>query len=116
MAFTIFLNIITLRAGAIASAANIAPALAVSIYDNYIKGDLKSVMEAQEKLSTLRKVLNLSPYPGAIKEATSIMEIDCGDPIKPIDKPSNNNIETISTVMKDLGLIEWREELWRAAW
>lgn len=92
-------------AGAIASAANIAPALAVSIYDNYIKGDLKAAMEAQEKLSTLRKVLNLSPYPGAIKEATSIMGIDCGDPIKPIDKPNNNNIETIRTVMKDLGLI-----------
>jgi len=93
-------------AGAIASAANMAPDLAVSIYDNFKKGDLKAALAAQEKLSDLRKLLNLSTYPGAIKEATSMIGIDCGDPIKPIGKLSSENKKKIYDKMKELGLLK----------
>lgn len=93
-------------AGAIASTANIAPALVVSIYDNYMKGDLKAALEAQDKLAPLRKALNLSTYPGAIKEAVSMIGIDCGDPIKPVGKLSSENRKIIYDIMKNLGLIK----------
>ena len=53
--------------GAIAYCANVAPKVAVAIYENYKKGDLEGALEAQFELSPLRIACNMGSFPQVIK-------------------------------------------------
>jgi 4-hydroxy-tetrahydrodipicolinate synthase len=73
---------------AIAATANVAPKLAVEIYESFIKGDLKRAREAQFKLLPLRTALSLGTFPIVVKEALRMI----GKPAGPAKKPSRKHV------------------------
>ncbi len=90
-------------AGAIASCANIAPKLCVSIYDKFISGDIKGAREAQFDLAPLRVAFELGTFPVVIKEALKIIGIDTGvclSPITPLDEAIKQKLKEILEEMK----------------
>lgn len=93
-------------AGAIAATSNIAPAVAVSIYENFIKGDIKTALEAQYKLAPLRIAFGLGTFPVIMKEALKLLGMDSGDCLKPIGKISNENRKKLYDILVNMGLID----------
>ena len=55
-------------AGAIASTANIAPAISVGIYSAFVAGDLDEARRRQEELVPLRSLLDKATFPVVLKE------------------------------------------------
>lgn len=92
--------------GAIAATANIAPAVAVSIYENFIKGDMKAALEAQYELAPLRIAFGLGTFPVIMKEALKLLGMDSGGCIKPVGKISNENRKKLHDILFNMGLIK----------
>lgn len=88
--------------GAIASSANIAPKISVGIYNAFMNGDLKKAEELQKKLVPLRNAYALATFPGLIKEAMQLVGIDVGVALKPVGPISNENLEKLTQVLKEL--------------
>lgn len=93
-------------AGAIAATANIAPAIAVSIYESFIKGDIKTALEAQYELAPLRIAFGLGTFPVIMKESLKLLGMDSGDCIKPVGKISNENRKKLYDILRNMGLID----------
>ena len=70
--------------GAIASCANVAPRIAVDIYEKFQAGDYQGALDAQFKLSALRIATNMGSFPVTLKEALKLIGHDCGDCVPPI--------------------------------
>ncbi len=62
-------------AGTICGAGNVAPALVVRIYDEYMRGDHDAARASQDELFTLVAALRASVFPLAIKAALHMMGI-----------------------------------------
>lgn len=56
-------------AGTICGAANVAPALVVKVYDAFMRGDLVSARDSQDRLYELVVAVRPGVFPGAIKAA-----------------------------------------------
>ncbi len=85
-------------AGAIASCANIAPALPVEIYRAFKRGDHAAALEAQFKFSELRVNTNLGTFPVVIKEGLRMLGYDVGDcvrPIAPLSEPARAKLRQV---------------------
>lgn len=93
-------------AGAIAATANIAPTVAVSIYENFVKGDLKAALDAQFKLAPLRIAFGLGTFPVIMKEALKLLGMDCGGCLKPVGEISDENREKLYNILKDMSLLD----------
>ncbi len=92
--------------GAIASCANVAPKIAVDIYENHKVGKLEEALEAQFKFSILRIATNMGTFPVVIKEALEILGFkvgQCEAPIKPL-APAQR--ESLKMALKDMGMIQ----------
>ncbi len=75
--------------GAIASCANVAPRIAVDIYEKFKAGDMQGALQAQFTFSALRIATNMGTFPVVLKEALKMIGHDCGDCVKPI-QPLND--------------------------
>jgi 4-hydroxy-tetrahydrodipicolinate synthase len=64
--------------GAIPATANVAPALAVEIYEAYRRGDLGAAKAAQLRLNPVRLSLMLGTAPGGVKAALSLLGMSLG--------------------------------------
>ena len=91
--------------GAIASCANVAPRIAVDIYEKFQDGDAKGALEAQFKFSALRVATNMGTFPVVLKEALKLIGHDCGDCVKPIEPLTDVQRETLRTVLSEMGLL-----------
>lgn len=91
--------------GAIASCANVAPKLAVSIYDLFMVGDLKGALEAQFELAPLRILCNMGTFPAVIKEGLVMQGIDVGKCLDPIAELKPEEKQKLQTELKKLKLI-----------
>ncbi len=91
--------------GAIASCANVAPRIAVDIYDRFMAGDYKGALDAQFKLSALRVATNMGSFPVTLKEALKLIGQDCGDCVKPILPLHDDQREKLRKVLKEMGLL-----------
>ena len=91
--------------GAIASCANVAPRIAVDIYDRFLAGDYKGALEAQFKLSALRVATNMGSFPVTLKEALKLIGHDCGDCVKPILPLHDDQREKLRKVLTEMGLL-----------
>ncbi len=91
--------------GAIASCANVAPRIAVDIYDRFLAGDFQGALEAQFKLSALRVATNMGSFPVTLKEALKMIGHDCGDCVRPILPLHEDQREKLRAVLKDMGLL-----------
>ena len=70
--------------GAVAGSANVAPELAVALYERYHAGDLEGARRAQYALHALRNLFSLGTYPAMIKEAMALL----GHPAGPCRPPA----------------------------
>ncbi len=90
-------------AGAIASCANVAPALPVEIYRAFQSGDHAGAREAQFKLSELRVNMSLGTFPVVIKEGLRMLGYDVGDCIRPIAPLSEPARQKLRQVLVNIG-------------
>lgn len=92
-------------AGAIASCANVAPRIAVDIYEKFIAGDMKGALEAQFTFSALRIATNMGTFPVVLKEALKMIGQDCGDCVKPIQPLSDAQRAKLREVLSGMKLL-----------
>lgn len=95
-------------AGAITSCANIAPDLAVAIYNCYKAGDQAGALDAQFKFSKLRISTNMGTFPVVIKEGLRMMGYDVGDCIAPIAPLSEDKRAELREVLTSIGVLALR--------
>ena len=91
-------------AGAIAGTSNVITELDVSIYENFLKGDLEAAQKAQEDIDVLRGVLKLGTVPSVMKRAVTLMGIDVGDARYPVEKLPEEADEKIKEALRFYGL------------
>lgn len=73
-------------AGAIAGTSNVIAKLDVSIYDNYLNGNMEAAEQAQKDIDVLRGVLKLGTVPSVMKRAVTLLGINVGDARYPVSK------------------------------
>ena len=91
--------------GAITSCGNIAPRVAVDIYEKYIGGDMEGALEAQFRLSRLRVATNMATFPVVIKEGLRMVGQEAGDCQAPILPLNESQREKLRAVLQEIGLL-----------
>ena len=91
--------------GAIASCANVAPRIAVDIYEKFQAKDYQGALDAQFKLSALRIATNMGSFPVTVKEALRIIGHDCGDCVPPILPLHEEQRQKLRKVLSEMGLL-----------
>ncbi|MBR3020052.1 MAG: dihydrodipicolinate synthase family protein [Clostridia bacterium] len=91
--------------GAIASCANVAPRIAVDIYEKFQAKNYEGALDAQFKLSALRVATNMGSFPVTLKEALKLIGLDCGDCVKPIQPLTEEQREKLRGVLAGMGLL-----------
>lgn len=91
--------------GAIASCANVAPRIAVDIYEKFTAGDFQGALDAQFKLSELRVATNMGSFPVTLKEALKLIGHDCGDCVRPILPLHEDQREKLRGILAGMGLL-----------
>lgn len=86
-------------AGAIAGTSNLLAELDVSIYNNFLKGDMKAAQKAQEDINVLRAVLKLGAVPSILKKAVELSGIPVGPARLPVSEPNEESIEKIKEML-----------------
>ena len=92
-------------AGAITSCGNIAPRIAVDIYENFENKNFDAALEAQFKLSALRIATNMGSFPVVVKEALNMIGYKVGKCAEPIQPLLPEQREKLTAVMKEIGLL-----------
>jgi 4-hydroxy-tetrahydrodipicolinate synthase len=87
--------------GAVPGTANIAPKLAVAIYEAFRRGDHAAARAAQAKFSPLRLAM-VGTAPGGIKAAMNLAGIPVGPSRSPIAPPTAEQKATILAVVEGL--------------
>ena len=92
-------------AGAITSCGNVAPRIAVDIYENFKAGKYQEALEAQFKLSALRIATNMGTFPVVIKEALNMLGFNVGNCAAPILPLNDEQRGKLRVVLKEIGLL-----------
>lgn len=92
--------------GVISVTSNIAPKMVADLQKATIKGDYKSALVLQDKLTSLHAAMFCETNPIPVKYAASLMGL-CSDEIRlPLTQPSAAAKERVKKEMKKLGLIK----------
>ncbi len=91
--------------GAIAASANVAPALAVAIYERFRAGDLEGARAAQAALAPLRMAFSWGTFPVVIKEALDMMGFDAGPARPPVGPLTAEQRQRLRGVLQGMGLL-----------
>ena len=92
--------------GCVAATSNVAPALVVEIYEKFMAGDIQGSLEAQYRLAPLRIAFGLGSFPVVMKDALNLIGVDVGDPIKPIDHCTQEDMAKLKDILAKMGLIK----------
>ena len=92
--------------GAIASCANVAPRIAVDIYEKFMAGDHAGALEAQFTLAPLRIATNMGTFPEVIKEGLRMQGIDVGKCVAPIAELTPEEKAKLFAVLQKMGLVK----------
>lgn len=93
-------------AGAVAATANVAPDLAVGIYQAMRAGNHILARELQVKLSPLRQAFTLGTFPAVIKEALELIGLPAGparSPVAPLEEAARGVLKHILSQMGKIG-------------
>jgi 4-hydroxy-tetrahydrodipicolinate synthase len=91
--------------GVISVTSNIAPKMVADLQKATAKGDYKTAVKLQDKLTALHAAMFCETNPIPVKYAASLMGL-CSDEIRlPLTNPSKTAKERIKNEMKKLGLI-----------
>lgn len=91
--------------GAIAATANVAPKLAVEIYEAYVKGDTERAKKAQAGLAPLRLAFSLGSFPVVIKDALGLIGIEVGTTRAPVRSLSENKRKILKNALQQMELL-----------
>ncbi len=91
--------------GAISATANVAPKIAVDIYEHFVNGDMEKAREAQFALAPLRVAFELGTFPVVIKEALKIIGICAGPAKSPVKGLSDAKRQELKEILKGMGLL-----------
>jgi 4-hydroxy-tetrahydrodipicolinate synthase len=92
-------------AGAVAATANVAPALAVGIYDAVMAGDLPKARELQAKLAPVRRLFTIGSHPLGLKEAmVQLGTLECGRCRRPTLELTPAQKNEVTAVLREAGL------------
>jgi 4-hydroxy-tetrahydrodipicolinate synthase len=92
-------------AGAVAATANVAPALAVSIYTAAIAGDHKNALQRQSQLAPVRRLFTVGSHPAGLKEAmVQLGTLDCGRCRRPTFELTPMQKQEVTKVLHEAGL------------
>jgi 4-hydroxy-tetrahydrodipicolinate synthase len=89
-------------AGAVPGTANIAPKLAVAIYEAHRRGDHAAAKAAQARFSPLRLAM-VGTAPGAVKMAMNLAGVPVGPSRSPVGPLTAEQKATIKTVLDQVG-------------
>jgi 4-hydroxy-tetrahydrodipicolinate synthase len=92
--------------GCVAATANVVPALVVEIYEKFMAGDLQGAREAQFRLAPLRVAFNLGSFPVVTKDATNLLGLRVGAPIKPNTSCSEANMAKLRKILEEAGALK----------
>ena len=95
--------------GAIAATANVAPQVAVEIYERFEAGDLVGARQAQERLAPLRYAFSLGTFPVVAKEALAMLGIDAGPARAPVGPMSEESRERLKEILGQVLSLDGRE-------
>lgn len=93
----------TLKAGgvgAIAATANAVPELVVSIYENWINGNLEEAQKAQDKLEPLRNSFKYGTLPSVLKKTVELLGTPVGPPKLPVSELSGEALKKVQEMIK----------------
>lgn len=90
--------------GAIAATANVAPKLAVEIYDAYMNGNMERAKKAQANLARLRVAFSLGSFPVVVKDALRLIGINVGPTRAPIKSLDEKKKEILKNILQQLKL------------
>ena len=91
--------------GAVAATANVAPGVAVGIYNAVQAGDLTKARELQTKLSPVRKLFTVGSHPAGLKEAmVQLGVLGCGICRRPTIELTPAQRDEVRKILKDIGL------------
>lgn len=93
-------------AGAIASCANVAPKIAVDIYNKYMEGDHKGSLEAQFAFAPIRIACAMGSFPAVIKEGLVMQGFNVGKCMSPIQELTSDEKAKLRAVLVEVGLIQ----------
>jgi 4-hydroxy-tetrahydrodipicolinate synthase len=96
--------------GSVPATANIAPALAVAIYEAFQRGDHAAAKAAQSRLHPLRLALNLGTAPGGVKAALALMGEGIGPSRSPIASLPPDKQQKMRAVLEQVGLLRAPEQ------
>lgn len=94
----------TLKAGghgAVAATANFLAGIDVSIYNNFINGDLEAAKKAQDSIEELRRILKLGTIPSVIKKTVVLNGINVGPARLPVSEPNDEAMSEIKKVVEN---------------
>lgn len=92
-------------AGSIASCANVAPKLAVDIYEKFVAGDYKGSLDAQFAFAPIRLASSLGTFPAVLKEGLRLNGLDIGKCAEPIQELRPDEKETLKRVLQEAHVI-----------
>ena len=88
---------------AIAASANVAPEIAVGIYEAHIAGDRVSASTCQERLVPLRDAFALGTHPAMLKAGADLVGFSGGPPRAPVRKLDQQQLEKLRQLLVDIG-------------
>lgn len=92
--------------GAIAASANLAPELAVGIYESWKTGDLAGALAYQLKLVPLRQAFSLGTFPAILKTGLELIGRSAGPPRAPVGRLTRDETERLRAVLISTGHVE----------
>jgi 4-hydroxy-tetrahydrodipicolinate synthase len=91
--------------GSVPATANIAPALAVEIYEAFRRGDHAAALAAQRRLNPVRLSLTLGTAPGGVKAALALLGRSIGPSRSPVGPLSPDKQQKMRAALQEAGLI-----------
>ncbi|MDD4757112.1 MAG: 4-hydroxy-tetrahydrodipicolinate synthase [Prolixibacteraceae bacterium] len=88
--------------GGILATSNLLPGLWADLFDLIAAGELEKASEVVIKVTPLLRLIFSESNPGPLKEAMRMIDIDCGDPLLPLVKPSNTTVASLEKELKKL--------------
>jgi len=86
--------------GAIAATSNLLTEIDVSIYQNFLKGNIEAAEKAQKDIDVLRAALKLGTTPSILKKAVELSGIPVGPARLPVTEPNAETVEKIKEMLK----------------
>ena len=89
--------------GAIAATANVAPEIAVGIYESILKGDLESAKDFQKRLTPVRRAFTLGTHPAMLKAGAEMVGYAGGPPRAPVSSLNSSQREQLKEMLIEIG-------------